>query len=247
MTCEAIICDWNGTLFRETDEEAIFRALALNLARSYLPLHLIKIIQLLKVKRKLELLKIQKSIDLSTDRVIEIFRIYNEGVIRGVPMSLIYQLVEKYTRRPEVQGKIVWPMLRPIAELHQAGVTTGILSAGYEYGIRMILKSSGQRGSFDFLEANPLADIDGIASEFRLDIFKNKAEVMLKILKERNLEAKKVVYIGDSLDDIGCFELVGYPVASLLAKEELKQRLYSECKAFVPKDEAELAAYLKSI
>jgi 3-deoxy-D-manno-octulosonate 8-phosphate phosphatase KdsC-like HAD superfamily phosphatase len=70
---------------------------------------------------------------------------------------------------------------------------------------------------------------------------------MLKILKERNLEAKRVVYIGDSLDDKGCFELIGYPVVSLLAGEELKKRFCSEFKAFVPKDEADLAAYLKSI
>ena len=53
--------------------------------------------------------------------------------------------------------------------------------------------------------------------------------------------------MGDSLDDAGCFELVGYPIVSYLTAEALKKRFVLEYKAFVPKDEAELTSYLKSI
>lgn len=247
MTCQAIIADWNGTLFEDADEESVFRTLAMDLARGFLPWHPLRVLRLLKVKRKLESLIQEENEDPHQDRVKEIFRIYNEGVIRGVPMSLICRSVEKHAGRPEVQGKIIWPVLKPIVEMHKSGVTTGILSAGYEYGIRMVLKSGGQSECFDFLEANPLACIDGRASEFRLDIYKNKAEAMLRILKNRGLEAKRVVYIGDSPDDAGCFELVGYPVVSLLASGELKERFQREYKAFVPENEADVANYLKSV
>jgi len=247
MTCEAIICDWNGTLFLETNEEAIFRALASDLARSYLPRHPLKILHLLKVKQKLESLNSQEIEQPAVDRVIEMFRIYNQEVIRGVPMPLIRQSVEKYAGRPEVQNKIIWPVLKPVTELRKSGIAAGILSSGYDYGIRKILEASGRSACFDFIKANPLAEADGKATGFRLDIYKNKAEVMQTIIEKNNLEAERIVYIGDSLDDTGCFELIGHPVVSLLTPEELKERFARRYRAFVPKDEAELAMYLKSV
>jgi hydroxymethylpyrimidine pyrophosphatase-like HAD family hydrolase len=54
-----------------------------------------------------------------------------------------------------------------------------------------------------------------------------------------------VAYLGDSEDDEGCFEIVGHPVAAFLAPDELKQRFALKYKAFVPKDEKDLADYLK--
>jgi phosphoglycolate phosphatase-like HAD superfamily hydrolase len=247
MTCEAIICDWNGTLFMENDEEAFFRALASDLAKSYSPWHLLKILHLLKIKRKLESLNSQEAVDTSIDRVVEMFRIFNEEVISGVPIPFIEQSVRKYAGKPEVQSKVIWPVVKTVSELHQTGITAGILSAGYEYGIRMILESGGQSDCFDFIEANPLASVDGKAVGFKLDIYKNKAEIMLKVLNEKNLEAKQVVYIGDSLDDTGCFELIGHPVVSLLAPEKLKERFARQYGAFVPKNEADLENYLKNV
>ena len=53
--------------------------------------------------------------------------------------------------------------------------------------------------------------------------------------------------MGDSMDDAGCFELVGYPIVSFLSADALKKRFTLEYKAFIPKDEAELTGYLKSI
>jgi hypothetical protein len=50
MTLEAIISDWNGTLFKDIDEEFIVRALISDIARSYLPWHPRRILQLLKVR-----------------------------------------------------------------------------------------------------------------------------------------------------------------------------------------------------
>ena len=39
MTCSAIICDWNGTLFEDVDEEAIVKAIIVDLAKSYISSH----------------------------------------------------------------------------------------------------------------------------------------------------------------------------------------------------------------
>lgn len=215
MTCSAIICDWNGTLYEDLDEEAILRAIAVDLAKSCIPWHPFEFARLLKTKNELETLNNKRNQDLQSDRVIEIFRVYNEKVIKGVPMSLVRHLVEKYSNRRQTQDKVVYRALRPIAERHQAGTTTGILSAGYWYGIQMILKSAGYSDCFDFCEANLLAETDGKAIGFTLNIYKNKAELLLRLLKDRNLDAKRAAYLGDSLDDAGCFEVTGHPISFL--------------------------------
>ena len=247
MTLEAIISDWNGTLFKDTDEEFIIRALISDIARSYLPWHPGRIMHLLKVRHELKLLNIRETRDMESDWVTEIFRVYSDKIIKNIPMTLVRHSVAKYARRPEVQDKVLRSMIRPVCECHQAGIITGILSAGYEYGIKTILQSSGYGDCFDFFEANRLAETGDKATVFNFNIYKNKAEVLLRLLKERNLTPKLVAYMGDSMDDAGCFELVGYPVVSFLSAEALKKRFALEYKAFIPTDEAELTGYLKSI
>jgi hypothetical protein len=41
--------------------------------------------------------------------------------------------------------------------------------------------------------------------------------------------------------------LIGYPIVSFLTTEVLKQKFAQEYKAFIPKDESDLARYLKNI
>jgi len=59
------------------------------------------------------------------------------------------------------------------------------------------------------------------------------------------MDASTVVYLGDSEDDEGCFEIVRYPVVAFLAAEDLKERYARKYKAFVPENERDLANYLK--
>jgi phosphoglycolate phosphatase-like HAD superfamily hydrolase len=162
-------------------------------------------------------------------------------------MSFVRRLVEKYSRRRDVQNKVVYQVLRPIAERHRAGITTGILSAGYGYGIQMILKSAGHGDCFDFYEANQLAETADKAVGFTLDIYKNKAELLLRLLKDRDLDPAKTAYLGDSLDDAGCFEITGHPIVSFLTPDGLKQKFAQKYNAFIPEDESDLARYLRSI
>lgn len=247
MTCSAIISDWNGTLFKDIDEQVIVRAITEYLAKSYIPWHPFKFARLLKTKNELEILNSKRNQSLESDRVIEILSIFSKNIIKGVPMSIIRRLVEKYSNRRDVQDKVVYKVLRPIAERHRAGTTTGILSAGYSYGIQMILKSAGYGDCFDFYEANLLTETDDKAIGFTLNIYKNKAEILLRLLKDMDMDPQRIAYMGDSLDDAGCFEVIGHPIVSFLTPEGLKQRFAQKYQAFVPKDEADLARYLQNI
>ncbi|HEX7475041.1 MAG TPA: haloacid dehalogenase-like hydrolase [Dehalococcoidales bacterium] len=247
MTCSAIVCDWNGTLFEDPDEEAIVREMTVSLAKSYLPWHPLKFARLIQTKNKLERMNNERHKDLEISRAFEMLRVYDEKVINGVPMSLVRRFVEKYSNRKDVQSKLVYRALRPVAERHRAGITTGILSAGYGYGIQMILKSAGYSDCFDFYEANLLAESEGKATGFAMKIYKNKAELLLGLLKDRNLDAKRTAYLGDSLDDAGCFEVIGHPIVSFLTPENLKEKFARKYGAFIPRRETELARYLGSI
>ena len=247
MTCSAIICDWNGTLFEDVDEEAIVKAIIVDLAKSYIPSHPFKFARLIKTKNELEILNRKRNQGLGNDRIVEVLQAYSEKLIKGVPMSLIRRLVEKYSNRRDVQDKVVFKVLRPVAERHRSGITTGILSAGYSYGIQMILKSAGYVDCFDFYKANILTETEDKAIGFTLSIYKNKAELLLKILKDSDLDPKKTAYLGDALEDVGCFEVIGHPIVSFLTPEVLKQKFAQEYRAFIPKDESDLARYLKNI
>jgi phosphoserine phosphatase len=247
MTCSAIICDWNGTLFEDIDEEAIVRAIIVELAKSYIPSHPFKFARLIKTKNDLETLRRKRNQGRENGRLVELLQSYSEKIIKGVPMSSVRRLVEKYSNRRDVQAKVVLKALRPVAERHRSGITTGILSAGYSYGIQMILKSAGYADCFDFYKANLLTETNDRAIGFTLSIYKNKAELLLNILKDRNLDPQKTAYMGDAMEDVGCFEVIGHPIVSFLTPELLKQKFAQQYKAFVPEDEADLARYLKNI
>ena len=247
MTCSAIICDWNGTLYEDVDEEAIVKAIIVDLAKSYIPSHPFKFARLIKTKNELEILNRKRNQGLGNDRIVEVLQAYSEKLIKGVPMSLIRRLVEKYSNRRDVQDKVVFKVLRPVAECHRGGITTGVLSAGFSYGIQMILKSAGYVDCFDFYKANILTETEDKAIGFTLSIYKNKAELLLKILKDRDLDPKNTAYLGDALEDVGCFEVIGHPIVSFLTPEVLKHKFAQEYRAFIPKDESDLARYLKNI
>jgi phosphoglycolate phosphatase-like HAD superfamily hydrolase len=247
MTCRAIIGDWNGTLYEDIGEEAIVKAIIVDLAKGYISSHPFKFTRLLKTKNELETLRRKRNQGLENESLIEILQAYSEKVIKGVPMSLVRHLVEKYSNRRDVQDKVVFKVLRPVSERHRSGIITGILLAGYSYGIQMILKSAGYVDSFDFYKANILTETENKAIGFTLSIYKNKAELLLKILKDMYLDPEKTAYLGDALEDVGCFEAIGHPIVSFLTPEVLKHQFAQKYGAFIPHDESDLARYLKNI
>jgi phosphoglycolate phosphatase-like HAD superfamily hydrolase len=247
MPPDVIICDWNGTLIGYPDERPVLENTARDMFKASFPFHPLRMARILKARRELEELYRKGRDNAETDFIRELFRIYNERIIEGMPVSLILRSIEKYARKPQTQDKLEHRVLRPIKDCHQAGKTTGIFSAGYEYGIERILAAAGYTECFDFIEADKLKASRGEAIEFGLDIYKKKPQGLLKLLQDRKIDASRVAYLGDSEDDEGCFELVGYPVAAFLTPDELKQRFALKYKAFVPKDEQDLANYLKGV
>ena len=93
MTCSAIICDWNGTLYKDIDEEAIVKAIIVDLAKSYIPAHPCKFVHLLKIKNELETLRRKRNQGLENGRLVEILQSDSEKIIKGVPMSSVRRLV----------------------------------------------------------------------------------------------------------------------------------------------------------
>ena len=243
MTCHAIICDWNGTVIEYRDEKPILESIATDLFKACIPFHPIRMVRVLKARGELETLYREGCHETEFDFVREMFRIYNESVIRGLPLSFIHRSVAKYARRRQTQARLDHRVLRPIKECHQIGKTIGIFSAGYKYGIERILMVAGYKEHFDFCEAGDLKEEGGRAIEFELNIYKNKPRLLLELLRVRNMDESMVAYVGDSEDDEGCFEMVRYPVVAFLAAEELKERYAQKYKAFVPRDERELAHY----
>ena len=51
-----------------------------------------------------------------------------------------------------------------------------------------------------------------------------KASVLQELLQQKNLPADEVLYIGNDVNDLGCFEIAGYAVAPADAEEEVKRR-----------------------
>ncbi len=244
MPPDVIIADWNGTLIEYRDERPVLENTARDVFWASVPCHPRRMLRILKARSELEALYQGGRHNNNFDFIRELFRIYNERIIEGVPVSLIHRSIEKYARKRRTQSSLDHRVLRPIKEFHNDGKITGIFSAGYGHGIARILAVAGYDAHFDFIEADVLQENGGKAISFGLNIYKRKAPLLLKLLKERNIDASKVAYLGDNEDEEGCFEIVGYPVAAFLATDELKEKFARKYKAFVPSDEKDLANFL---
>jgi len=247
MPPDVVISDWNGTLIEYRDERPVLENTARDVFKASFPLHPFRMSRILKARRELERLYLgarREHEEVDFDFIRELFRIYNDRIIKGVPASLILRSIEKYARRQRTQAGLEHRALRPIRICHQAGKTTGIFSAGYGHGIERILTIAGYGRDFDFIEADTLKEDGSKAVEFGLNIYKRKPALLLKLLEDRKIDAGKVAYLGDNEDEEGCFEIVGYPVVAFLATDELKERYARKYKAFVPRDEKDLADFL---
>lgn len=244
MSVSALICDWNGTIIHYRNEKPLLNFIGVELFKSCLPFRISRMAHILRAKKRMELIENGDSHNPDVNPVREIFRVYNEEIIRGVPVAVIKHAVDKYARRSKTQRKLDRRILESVKRCYLEGKTTGILSAGYDYGIHMILKESGYAGCFHFCEADTLSQENGYALEFGLSIYGSKHHVLERVMRERKLDPAQVAYIGDSEDDAGCLEMVGYPLVPFFAPDELKQRFSRQYNAFVPRDGEDLHKYL---
>ena len=52
----------------------------------------------------------------------------------------------------------------------------------------------------------------------------DKAVVLSQVLEERKINPDETLYIGNDVNDLGCFDLVAYAAAPADAEEEVKRR-----------------------
>jgi len=245
MAPETIICDWNGTLTGHRNEMPLLSTVGNGLFKASLPFRLNKAARIIRGKRELKALERgAKDMKLS-DFINEIFRVYNSRIVEGFPVEKVYRLIDEFAAKPETQAQLDHRVLRPVEECRREGKITGILSAGYRYGIQETLKVAGYGSSFDFYAADELEHEDGRAVGFGLNIYGKKRSYLLDLLEERNIAPGTVAYMGDTDDDTECFDIVGYPIVPFLAPDEAKERYSREYNAFVPEDEADLLRYLR--
>lgn len=160
-------------------------------------------------------------------------------------MTIIRRSIERYASSTITQHALDFRALRAIKRCHLSGKTTGILSAGCLHGIESVLAAIGHLQHFHFCEADRLRHEGGKAIEFELNIYEQKPQHLLRVLDNHRLLPDTTAYFGDSEDDEECFAIVGYPIVSFLAPDEMKQRYAQQYNAFVPKDERELTDYLR--
>jgi len=245
MACEALISDWNGTLIEYRTEMPALERVGVDAFRASIPFHPLRVLRILKARAQLQALRRQGRSETDFDFIKEMFSVFNQMVVSGLPTSVVHDSFERYANNAETQSRLDLRLLRLIKETHDAGRTTGILSAGYRYGIEKVLTVAGYRHCFDFCEADEFRTEDGRVIEFGLNIYRNKPTLLRRLLTERHLEASRVAYIGDSEDDEGCFEMVGYPIVAFLAPHDFKVKCAQKYRAFVPNSETELADYLQ--
>ncbi len=244
MACEALISDWNGTLIQYRTEMPALERVGVDAFRSSIPFHALRARRILKARGQLRAIRRQGRSEIDFDFIKEMFGVFNRMVVSGLPASVVQTSFDRYARSAETQSRLDLRLLRLIMESREAGKTTGILSAGYRYGIERVLTVAGYHQQFDFCEADEFRCEDGKVIEFGLNIYRNKPKLLQRLLSEWHLDAARVAYIGDSEDDEGCFEIVGYPVVAFFAPDEFKSRCSRKCGAFVPDSESSLRDYV---
>jgi phosphoglycolate phosphatase-like HAD superfamily hydrolase len=244
MACEALISDWNGTLIEYRTEMCALERVGADAFRASIPFHPLRALRILKARGRLQAIRRQGRPDTDIDFIKDMFRVFNQEVVSGLPTSVVQASFDRYAKSGVTQSKLELRLLRLIKESHEAGKTTGILSAGYRYGIERVLTVAGYRHWFDFCEADEFRSEDGRVIDFGLDIYRNKPRLLKRLLSERHLEAAQVAYVGDSEDDEGCFEIVGYPVVAFLAPHDFKVKCARKYGAFVPDSEDSLRKHL---
>ena len=197
MACEALISDWNGTLIQYRSEMPALERVGVAAFRASIPFHPLRAVRILKARGQLRAIRRQGRPDTDFDFIKDMFRVFNQKVVSGLPTSVVEASFDRYSKSAETQSMLDLRLLRVVRESHEEGRTTGILSAGYRYGIERVLTVAGYRRHFDFCEADEFISEDGRVIEFGLNIYRNKAKILHRLLAERHLEAAQAAYIGD--------------------------------------------------
>lgn len=167
----------------------------------------------------------------------EMYSIYNEGVIDGLPVDFIDNVVIEYVDTI-ASKKIHEQTLSALGDFRSSRKLTPmtIISSGYEDGIKRTLISKDLSiFIFDKIIGNGL-DVDGgVAKGFKLDIYNNKDAILKNMLDKYHANSKNAAYIGDDpYTDGPVMAMVGRPIVSLLATNDDRQAMSLKYKARTP-------------
>ena len=91
-------------------------------------------------------------------------------------------------------------------------------------GISIAIKNAYKVG---IISGESCKAIDYVQKKFNLEEvhckIRNKLEVLQEIIARKNLNPKKVVYIGDDINDINALNFVGYPITVNNAMAKVKE------------------------
>jgi len=251
MSYKAIISDWNGTIIDYPSDEPLHKKIAYAIAND-LKSQLFKgkfwkiaeIVKLIRTRDKLK--RALQEFNSGERHLQDVYDIFNNGVLKGKPVKYITDIIDEYAE--EFTKKLDGRILRSIQSVHKEGVSTGILSASFAYGIDRILKEADYSQIFDDIVSNDLLVNDGKVLGITLDIYENKAKFMQsEFFEKRGLRENNTLYLGDTKDDEPIAELLspGNFIVPFFASDEFKEKMASKYKAFVPEIEQDLLRYLQ--
>ena len=241
-----IVCDWNGTLFRDTLEEAYFVGLCRRvLWRSLWPLRVRKAasIAVAGVRCYAAYLRARFRPQGTLRQIGRIIELLNGPVFAGISAAELEAYTVQYGYR--VRSGLDWRLLDPLRAIHdETRVPLGVISSGCRRGIAAALSEAGCE--FDFILANDFR-MDGEAvGAFEFTLTDNKWEILRGVLAERGIDPRDVMYIGDSEQDAACMENVGFPVLSFWARPAVKEQFARQYGAFAPADEEAFEQHVRA-
>ncbi len=252
MAIELVVSDWNGTLFRHTDDARLLRKIAYAAFRGDLRALARGRLQRLRVLLRglvsaRALGRIVTEYRAGRTSLSEMYELYNRRVLRGRRVGLVVDVARRYAT--ENVGLVDVRMLRPLRAVHEEGVSTAVLSAGYDVGIRGVLTEAGFDAVFDHVFSNVLEAEGDVALGFTSGFLEDKVGYFkAEFLDSGRHRPEGVVYVGDSANDEPIAGLLpaGSFIVPFLAADEFKQRMALRHGAFVPGSEEELLAYLRA-
>ncbi|MDA9101047.1 haloacid dehalogenase-like hydrolase [Omnitrophica bacterium] len=241
---KAIIFDWNGTLTSDLFELRFFQGFLKWLLKKH-SLNFFLWMRVLRLNAIAKLMAGKRLADgkNARHRLRNLLEYFNSAVKNYVHEEDLVDYTNEYAKNRSSLC-IDEKLLKLINQLHFKYKTMiGIISSGYFLNIKMSMAAHGVH--VDFIKANDFCRLPSGKLYYDWAILDNKDAVLRGVLSEKGLKMDDVAYIGDDLNDLGCFKIIGYPVMSPAADPIVKEQLSQKCNLFCPHDDDELCRYLE--
>lgn len=197
----------------------------------------------MKVQNGSEGLEIKEKYIEETEKVLEeleeiqesIIGIYNDKMIDKIPKELIEEKTQEYAEKDSVQKAMQKEMLETIAELHESGNFTGIITPSYVKEVEGILNELNYDGAFDRIMGSELKerkkeDLKGeekTVYRFTNVGSKEKEEFMKEMMEETGVEKEDVVAVVDDFMEAPLIKNSGRAFMSPFSKTKRRDLLLS--------------------